>query len=273
MKRPLPEANQYTITLWDLETWEEKDIVMDESLPPHRYVNGTLLASQPSADAELWVCYLEKAFAIHCGGWNQITGGQCTHAWAMMTGCKEQYTIMKKPNGKFFCQARYNPHEKKWLPHHNSPHHPINDAGVYEVEWPAVGGGGFGELSEEELFKHMYQWDVANYIVSGGTKRNVASKDAGLVDSHAYTIIESVEDACGTGINLLKVRNPWGEGEMEDGEFDDDGPGWDEYPQIKELLNPVAADDGIFWMTDKEFFKYFDTIYVSASDMTDFLED
>jgi len=34
-----------------------------------------------------------------------------------------------------------------------------------------------------------------------------------------------------------------------------------------------VADDGIFWMTDKEFFESFDTIYVSASDMTDFLED
>lgn len=117
----------------------------------------------------------------------------------------------------------------------------------------------------------MHAWDQANYIVSGGTKKTTT--DIGLVDSHAYTIIESVEDACGTGINLLKVRNPWGEGEMEDGEFDDDGPGWDEYPQIRKLLKPVAADDGIFWMTDKEFFRYFDTIYVSASDMTEFLED
>lgn len=57
------------------------------------------------------------------------------------------------------------------------------------------------------------------------------------------------------------------------GEFDDDGPGWDRYPQIKKLLNPVIADDGIFWVTKNEFFQYYQTIYLSASDMTEFLED
>lgn len=57
------------------------------------------------------------------------------------------------------------------------------------------------------------------------------------------------------------------------GEFDDDGPGWEKYPQIKRELKPVVADDGIFWVTKDEFFKYYQTIYVSASDMTEFLED
>jgi hypothetical protein len=45
------------------------------------------------------------------------------------------------------------------------------------------------------------------------------------------------------------------------------------YPEIKKELNPVAADDGIFWVTKKEFFQYYQTIYLSASDMTQFLED
>jgi len=75
---PLLEANQYTITLWDLETWTEVDIVVDESLPADPLDDEKLLASQPSSDAELWVCYLEKAFAVHCGGWDEIVGGQCS---------------------------------------------------------------------------------------------------------------------------------------------------------------------------------------------------
>ena len=72
---------------------------------------------------------------------------------------------------------------------------------------------------------------------------------------------------------MLKVRNPWGKGEIEDGEFDDDGPGWERYPEIKAELNPVVADDGIFWVTKQEFFQFFSTIFVSAQDMTEFLED
>ena len=67
--------------------------------------------------------------------------------------------------------------------------------------------------------------------------------------------------------------NQQGKGEIEDGEFDDDGPGWDKYPQIKKKLNPVVADDGIFWVTKQEFFDLFQTIYLSASNMTEFLED
>ena len=31
-------------------------------------------------------------------------------------------------------------------------------------------------------------------------------------------------------------------------------------------------DDGVFWVSREEFFKYFKTIYLSASDMTAFLK-
>ena len=59
------------------------------------YVATGLLGCEVSKDGELWACYLEKALAAHCGGWDKINGGQCTHAWALLTGCREQYTIRK----------------------------------------------------------------------------------------------------------------------------------------------------------------------------------
>ena len=34
----------------------------------------------------------------------------------------------------------------------------------------------------------------------------------------------------------------------------------------------LGVDDGIFWVSREEFFNYFKTIYLSASDMTAFLE-
>ena len=123
----------------------------------------------------------------------------------------------------------------------------------------------------------------------------------GIVDGHAYSVLECVNDVAGTDIDLIKMRNPWGaratsphactpinnarcqfpsvgaapagSGEFECGDFDDDGPGWDRYPQIKEALDFEAADDGIFWVTKAEFFKYYGTLYLSASDMTRFIED
>ena len=300
-KRPLPGPNTYTITLWDLPTWTEVDILIDERLAVMADGSRNILASKPSEDGELWVCYLEKALAAHCGGWDKITGGQCTHAWALLTGCKEQYTIGKNKNtGKYRCHARFDPMQKKWAPHTNSPHD--SDGNNWQCAWPKVGGGGGAkkEIDEKELFLKMAAWDKENYIVGAGTSGSSdKDKTDGLVDNHAYSVIQAINDVAGTDIDLLQVRNPWGKGEIEDGEFDDDGPGWDKYPQIKKELKPVVADDGkrldcefeyvlflslyssmwlaiikgIFWVTKKEFFKYFQTVYVSASNMTEFLED
>jgi len=271
-QRPLPGANKYTVTLWDLPTWKEKDIIIDERLAAMPDGSGSVLSSKPSEDGELWVCYLEKALSIHCGGWDKITGGQCTHAWALMTGCKEQYTIRKsKKTGLYQCFGKYNPYERRWANHGNSPHD--GEQSMWQMDWPKVGGGGDKdlELTEEELFQRMCAWDDVNYIVGAGCSDKGA--DGGLVDNHAYSVIEAHNDVAGTDIDLIKVRNPWGKGEIEDGMFDDDGPGWQKYPQIKRALNPVVADDGIFWVTKQEFFVFFSTVYLSASNMTEFLED
>ena len=274
--RPLDGPNTYTVTLWDLSTWKEVDIVIDERLCAHPSLEGQLLSSKPSEDGELWVCYLEKALAAHCGGWDKITGGQCTHAWALMTGCKEQYTMKQnKSTGKYGCYARYNPMDKKWTKHTNSPHD--SDGSIYRVAWPQVGGGGDKEkeLTVEELFLRLCAWDDTNYIMGAGrsSQGSVGTLSEGMVDNHAYSVIEAKKGVAGTKIDLLKVRNPWGKGEIQNGMFDDDGPGWDKYPQIKKKLNPVVADDGIFWVTKEEFFEVYDTFYLSASNMTEFLED
>ena len=50
--------------------------------------------------------------------------------------------------------------------------------------------------------------------------------------------------------------------------WDDDGPGWEQYPQVKQALQPVALDDGIFWVSKQEFFEYFKVVYLCAKDMS-----
>ena len=71
----------------------------------------------------------------------------------------------------------------------------------------------------------------------------------------------------------VKVRNPHGKKEIENGTWADDGPGWERYPQIKAALNPIVADNGIFWVSHKEFYRYFHTIYLCAKDMSDFIKE
>jgi hypothetical protein len=57
-KRPLPGPNMYTITLWDMRTWKEVDIQIDERLPVKADGSGKLLGARLSVDGELWVSYL-----------------------------------------------------------------------------------------------------------------------------------------------------------------------------------------------------------------------
>jgi len=269
---PLDGPSQYIVMLWDLTTWTKKDIVIDERLCT---IDGgkSLLASKPSEDGELWVCYLEKTLAAHCGGWDKITGGQCMHAWALMMGCKHQYTIRKNPKtGKYACYGKFDAVKRQWARQGNSPHE--GEQALYNCYWPVCGGGGQGDIDQETLFMKLCAWDDTNYIVGAATSgTSDKNTTAGMVDNHAYSVIECINDVAGTSIDLIRVRNPWGKGEIEAGEFDDDGPGWSRYPQIKKALNPVVADDGIFWVTKQEFFQFFQTICLSASDMTEFLED
>ena len=71
---PVDKPNQYTVTLWDLKTWTEVDVVIDERLPIRPDGSGFLLGAKPSRDGKLWVPYLEKAIAVHCGGWDKLEG-------------------------------------------------------------------------------------------------------------------------------------------------------------------------------------------------------
>ena len=136
-----------------------------------------------------------------------------------------------------------------------------------------MGGGGSGTLGEGELFERMCAWDDANFILGAGTKagsdRNTTD---GIVDGHAYSVLTVLNDVAGTDVDLIKMHNPHGRGEITTGEFDDDGPGWSKYPKIKAKLKPVVADDGIFWLTKEEFFRYFVSICVCAKDMSEFLK-
>lgn len=261
-------SNSYTITLYDLKTWKEVDIVVDERLPCLPGQDVTLLGCNLTRDNELWPCYVEKAVAAHCGGWDKIDGGLFTHALMLLTGCREQYVISRNGrSGCFQCFGSFNPNELRWEDMANSPHEGFQ--GLWPMEWPDEGGGGaIGlELSEDDLFERLCAWEDANYIIGASA---TGSSD-GIESGHAYSLLTVVNDAADTDIDLIKMRNPYGKGELTSGIWDDDGLGWQHYPQIKELLNPVNADDGVFWVSKDEFFQFFDSVYLCAQDMSEWM--
>merc|ERR1712087_259468 len=140
---------------------------------------------------------------------------------------------------------------------------------------PQVGGGGdlHLHLSGDELFARMCEWEDENYVMCcsswDGCDKNTAD---GIFEGHAYTILACVAGAGGTSFDMIRVRNPHGRGELTSGQWDDDGPGWDEYPEVKEACNPeLGVENGIFWLEKDEFFEYFNTVYLCACDMEEFI--
>jgi len=82
------------------------------------------------------------------------------------------------------------------------------------------------------------------------------TNDVGLVPGHAYTLLRVEQDVCGSGIDLLQLRNPWGRGEWR-GDWGDGSATWRRHPRVKEYIQPDDEDDGEFWMSAADFDKYF----------------
>lgn len=136
------------------------------------------------------------------------------------------------------------------------------------MKWPLGDDDSDGNISKSDLFYKMSKWSAANYLMGAGTKGDSDSNTTnGLVDDHAYSVVRCLHHVAGTKVNLVQVRNPWGKGEIEDGEFADNGPGWQKYPKIKEEIKPTVSDDGLFWLTEREFFRFFERVFLSAADM------
>ncbi|KAF2761112.1 cysteine proteinase, partial [Pseudovirgaria hyperparasitica] len=78
--------------------------------------------------------------------------------------------------------------------------------------------------------------------------------DEGFVRGHAYSVLEAREV---NELRLLKIRNPWGETEWN-GAWSDGSKEWT--PEMMKELGHTFGDDGIFWISYKDFLKYYPEI-------------
>ena len=102
-------------------------------------------------------------------------------------------------------------------------------------------------------------------------------RSEGLTIGHAYTVLDVVADAFGSGHNLIKLRNPHaGEGLEWQGAWSDQWPGWSEEQgdkgksgknngELRERLGLEAKHDGVFWMSEADFFERCGDVFVGLS--------
>ena len=110
-----------------------------------------------------------------------------------------------------------------------------------------------------DLWKNIRDADSYNCIMTctilDGTP-NI--ENVGLIANHTFSLVSAFEGTVeGKVEKLMKLRNPFGEGEWN-GDWCDDSPKWTEEAKTAfPTYDGMKRDDGIFWIDFDNYIKYF----------------
>lgn len=187
-------------------------------------VAGRLMFMQSRSSNEFWTALIEKAYAKLHGSYESLKGGITNDAMVDFTGgCTEMYNLK-------------------------------------EADTP------------KDLFSIM-QKAYQRCSMKGCSMEpdpNVleARTEVGLVRGHAYSITKVVRARIETPrasgkIPLIRIRNPWGNDAEWNGAWSDGSPEWQYIPDDeKDILGINFEADGEFWMSYKDFTRFFDQLEI-----------
>lgn len=115
------------------------------------------------------------------------------------------------------------------------------------------------DIDREDLWKRIMFWDKKHYVIVTGSKGTSEVKiSVGIIQGHAYTIINAHEI---NGEKVLEMRNPWGDKNEWNGRWGDNSDTWT--PVLKKKYKMEKPQpDGRFFMPFKDYLDYFDQISV-----------
>jgi len=230
---------KYKLRLYDgvKEKWQT--VTIDDFIPCDRRAyerDGTCRAifTQPNGN-ELYVMLLEKAFAKFCGSFANMEGGMTIWAIRAMTGDPARLFI-QDDDGEGW--KRYDL---------------VNKEDDENRRAAALKPRGETQ-SHETMFEILRKYHSLKSVLSASGS---SGKD-GLHKGHAYSILDVRKVNTGyLGIGgdtfrLIKIRNPWGNGEWE-GDWSDKSPLWEKHTSVKKAVDYSNVDDGAFWMSWEDY--------------------
>jgi len=117
----------------------------------------------------------------------------------------------------------------------------------------------------DEIWVEILEGEKKDFVMTCGAGDFFEGSDlldsSGLVGSHAYSLLSALEVKTKDGktIQLVKLRNPWGQSEWQY-DWSDNSPLWT--PELKAQVGFENRDDGIFYMAFEDFLKYFSDVQI-----------
>ncbi|CAD7948367.1 unnamed protein product [Amoebophrya sp. A25] len=266
---------RYSVNLFDYSkkppSW--RVITVDDYIPcyPKSPFSETPIPrfSQPNCN-EMWLLLLEKAFAKLAGGYLNLKAGYAGLAWIALTGCMDYGRWIKEKDENKHPPPAGGPQNVdkatadtvKHVQYRRRPiasFHPTGNRLGFEycaqkkTDEIVEGMGMIDYLRKAE--KNFYP--ICAVGVHGTAAENKRSD--GLVDGHAYSVLQVLDINCvdGKKRTLVKLRNPWGDNHEWTGPFSDDHDA--SWKLVKDNGKGIRVQeaDGIFWMEAAAFLAYF----------------
>ncbi|KAG8248730.1 Calpain-1 catalytic subunit [Homalodisca vitripennis] len=178
---------------------------------------GKLVYLHSSQSNEFWSALLEKAYAKLHGSYEALKGGSTCEAMEDFTGGVSEMYDLEKPPSNLF----------------------------------------------QILLKAFERNSLMGCSIEPDPSVTEMQTAEGLVKGHAYSITRVQYVDINTPntqgkIPLLRLRNPWGNEAEWTGAWSDKSPEWRFIPESeKQEIGLVFEEDGEFWMSYRDFTKYF----------------
>ena len=102
--------------------------------------------------------------------------------------------------------------------------------------------------------------------IGGGVE---TQRSDGLIEGHAYSLISVREIGVegGDSIQLVELRNPWGNHHEWNGAWSDHAPEWRSHREVARAVSFAPKADGLFWMSWADFSSIFTSVELCQKSM------
>ncbi len=118
--------------------------------------------------------------------------------------------------------------------------------------------------NKKSLWENIKGADQYNAIMTCSIREGTPGlAKVGLLENHSFSLVSAFERKVGNDtVKLMKIRNPFGEGEWN-GDWSDKSAKWtDQAKKAFPEFDPNGGNDGIFWIDFDNFCKYFQIVSI-----------